>query len=119
MTSYKTGDIILVPYPFEEHAGGRLRQALVVSPPEGTKATGELVMAQISSRLSAPPRLSDYRIRDWKQANMPRAAIVRSRLVSLQSVLVLRKLGECTAPDLQTSMAILTLALGWSDRPAC
>ena len=118
MTSYKIGDIILVPYPFEERAGGRRRPALVVSPPEYNEATGELVVAQITSRLSAQPRPGDYEIQDWKQANLPSPAMVRSRLATLQSVLVLRQLGELTARDLQASMGVLSLALGWPDRPA-
>ena len=114
MTAYKPGDVILVAYPFEERAGGRRRPALVVSPVQYNDATGELVVAQITSRVTATPRPGDYRIQEWKDANLPRAAMVRSRLATLQSVLVLRRLGELTAPDLQAAMAELGRAIGWS-----
>ncbi len=118
MTAYKPGDVILVAYPFEERAGGRRRPALVVSSPEYNDATGELVVTQITSRISAPPRLGDYQIQDWKEAKLPRAAMVRSRLATLQSVLVLRQLGELSGRDLKAAMAELNRALGWPDRPS-
>ena len=113
MTAYKPGDPILVAYPFEEHTGGRQRPALVVSPAQYNDATGELVVGQITSRITATPRPGDYQIRDWKDANLPRAAMVRSRLATLQSVLVLRRLGELTAPDLQAAIGELGRAIGW------
>jgi mRNA interferase MazF len=113
MTGYKPGDVVLVAYPFEERAGGRRRPVLVVSSPEYNNDTGELVVAQITSRISAPHRPGDYQIQDWKAAKLPRAAMVRSRLATLQSVLVLRRLGELTGRDLQAAMAELNQALGW------
>ena len=117
MTGYKPGDVVLVAYPFEERAGGRRRPALVVSPAQYNDATGELVVAQITSRMSAPPRPGDCRIQDWKDAKLPRAAMVRSRLATLQSVLVLRQLGQLTSRDLQAAMAELNRALGWANGP--
>ena len=45
MTGFKQGDVILVPYPFGERAGGKKRPALVVSASEHNQATGELVWA--------------------------------------------------------------------------
>jgi hypothetical protein len=36
-----------------------------------TPATGELIIAQITSRISAPPRLGDYLIQDWQEAKRP------------------------------------------------
>jgi mRNA interferase MazF len=59
MTDYRPGDVILVPYPFDEHAGGRERPALVISPDEYNKSTGKLIIAQITSRVSAPPHPGD------------------------------------------------------------
>ena len=78
MTAYKPGDVILVAYPFEERAVGRRRPALAVSPAQYNDATGELVVAQITSRITATPRPRDYQIRDRKDANLSRAAMVRS-----------------------------------------
>ena len=61
MIVYEPGDVVLVPYPFGERAGGRKRPGLVISPAEFHETTTEIVIAQITSRLSGdhgplPPR---------------------------------------------------------------
>ena len=55
MTGFKRGDVVLVPYPFGDRAGGKKRPALVVSPEGYSQVTGEVIVAQITSRGSPPP----------------------------------------------------------------
>jgi mRNA interferase MazF len=107
MTAYEPGDVILVPYPFGERAGGRKRPVLVISSREHNEGTGELVVAQITSRMSSSPRMGDYHIEEWRQANLPRPALVRGRLATIEASLVLRKLGRMSEADLRSAMAAL------------
>ena len=107
MTAYEPGEVILVPYPFGERAGGRKRPALVVSSLEHNKETGELIVAQITSRVSAPPRAGDYHIEEWRKASLPRPALVRARLATIQASLVLRKLGRLSEPDFRGALTAL------------
>jgi mRNA interferase MazF len=107
MTAYEPGDVLLVPYPFGERAGGRKRPVLVISSREHNEATGELVVAQITSRVSAQPRPGDYRIEAWRDARLPRPALVRARLATVETSLVLRKLGRLSEADQRGAMAAL------------
>ena len=107
MTAYERGDVVLIPYPFGERAGGRKRPALVISPQDYNQTTGELVIAQITSRLSAPARPGDWGIEHWKEANLPGPAVVRCRVATLNSSLVLRRLGALTEGDLQSALDAL------------
>ena len=111
MTGYERGDAILVPYPFGERAGGRKRPALVISSREYNQATGELVIAQITGRASAPERPGDSKIEQWKEANLPGPAMVRSRLATLSTSLVLRRLGTLSADDFQRALASLSAVI--------
>ncbi len=111
MIGYRQGDVILVPYPFGERAGGRKRPALVISSSEHNQATGELTVAQITRRVSAPARPGDYRIEGWREANLLRPALVRSRLATLSTSLVLRRLGALTDADLQGARKALSESL--------
>ena len=104
MTGYEQGDIVLVPYPFGERAGGKKRPVLVISSLDFNQSTDEVVIAQITSRMSAVPRPGDYTIEDWKQANLPRPSLVRGRLATLKSSLILRRLGKLTDDDLQAAL---------------
>ena len=112
MTVYEPGDVVLVPYPFGERAGGRKRPALVISPTEFNETTSELIIAQITSRLSGDPRPGDYTIENWKDANLPRPAKVRCRLATLQSSLVLRRLGKLSEADLSNAQSAIDASLG-------
>jgi mRNA interferase MazF len=103
MTGYEPGDVVLVPYPFGERAGGKKRPALVVSSGEHNQETGELLIAQITGRVSAAPRIGDYHIQGWREANLPRPALVRARLATIETSQVLRKLGSLTAPEFQVA----------------
>ena len=111
MTDYRQGDVVLVPFPFGERAGGRKRPALVVASDIGDGADGDLVIAQVTSRVSANSRAGDYMIQDWKEAGLPRPAMVRCRLATLQAALILRKLGTLSQQDLQPALSALRGAL--------
>ncbi len=111
-TVFNPGDVILLSYPFGEGAGVRKRPALVVSSSAFNQETGELVIAQITSRVSAPARPGDYAIADWRQARLPRPALVRARLATLARSLVLRRLGSLSEADYQGALAALKAQLG-------
>ena len=101
------GDVILLSYPFGEGAGVRKRPALVVSSSAFNQETGELIIAQITSRVSAPARAVDYNLAEWREAKLPRPALVRARLATLERSLVLRRLGSLTEADYQGALAAL------------
>ncbi len=104
---FSPGDVILISYPFGEGAGVRKRPALVVSSSAFNQETGELVIAQITSRVSAPARPGDYAIAEWREAKLPRPALVRARLATLACSLVLRRLGSLSEADFQGALAAL------------
>ena len=113
MTGYRPGDVVLVPYPFGYGVGGRKRPALVVSCDGYNQGTGELVIAQITSRISAPPRQGDYRIEEWREAKLPRPALVRARLATVEGSLVFRRLGSLVEQDFRGALAAMKTALGF------
>ena len=76
-TVFSPGDVILLSYPFGEGAGVRKRPALVISSNAFNQETGELVVAQITSRVSAPARAGDYAIAEWRGGELPPPAPAR------------------------------------------
>ena len=119
MTDYKQGDVILISFKpessndgFNKHEnGGKKRPALVLSSLAHNQATGELVIAQITSRAPAQPRSGDYQIAQWQAANLPGPALVRCRLATIRGSWVAGKLGEMAAPDLIGVKQALSQAL--------
>ncbi len=111
MTSYEAGDIVLVPHPLGDSAGGRKRPVLVLSPSEFNQAAGEMVIAQITSRPPATARLGDYRIEGWEEANLPSPAIVRARLATVKTSQVLLRLGSLSEAEFQGARNALSAAI--------
>ena len=111
MTDYKQGDVVLLPYPFGERASGKKRPALVISSAEYNQATGELVIAQITGRVGANARSGDCQIQGWREANLARPALVRCRLATVKTSLVLRRLGELTETDRQDVLKSLSASM--------
>ena len=111
MTEYKPGDVILLPYPFGERTSRKKRPALVISSNEYNQVTGELVIAQVTSRVSSNARPGDSQIKGWQEANLPLPALVRCRLATVKSSLVLRRLGELTEADFQAVLKSLNASI--------
>ena len=115
MTDYEPGDVILVPFGFAGQPGGWKRPALVVSSTHYNQETGELVIAQITSRRASPPRVGDYLIEAWRESNLPHPALVRARLATINASQVLGKLGKLPDAEFQAAQAELQSVFGQGD----
>ena len=107
MTAYEPGDFVLVHFPIDRPDSGRKRPALVISSANYNQATGELVIAQVTGRLSAPQRVGDSPIFAWQEANLSSTSLVRSRLATVKASLVIRRLGRLNPDDFQAVLKSL------------
>jgi mRNA interferase MazF len=95
------GNIILVPFPFTDLSGQKVRPALILSPnPVGN----DILLAFISSVIPAAPEATDYVLDTthsaFLQTGLKAASVFRmSKLATLHLSLILRRLGS-TTPDL-------------------
>lgn len=94
MTTYSPGDIVLCPFPFTDLTDVKRRPALVVSSEEYNAAMGDVVLAPITSNLSAPPVPGDHRIQDWGESGLIGPSVVRAKLTTIDSNLFVRTLGR-------------------------
>lgn len=107
MTAYEPGDVVLVPFPFGQRAGGRKRPALIISGTGYNQGTGQLIIAQVTGRVSGSSRVGDYLVQDWSAAGLIGPSIVRARVATVESGLVLRKLGSLTTEDFAAALIAL------------
>lgn len=110
----RRGDIVLVPFPFTDLSGQKVRPALIISPdPVGN----DVLLAFISSVIPVTPEATDY-VLDTTHPAFPRTGLKAvsvfrmSKLATLHRSLILRRLGSA-APDLQKALdARLKQAVG-------
>jgi mRNA interferase MazF len=59
MTTYKFGDIILVPFPFTDQTSTKKRPAVVISSEEYNSSRADLIIMAITSRLYQMDKLGE------------------------------------------------------------
>lgn len=112
MTTFRRGTVLLVPFPFSNQSQAKRRPALVVSSNAYNEASNDIVIAQITSRLSGPSLLGDHRVDAWEEAGLLAPSLVRSRLTTLHASRPIRTLGHMPDMDMMAISRSLALALG-------
>jgi mRNA interferase MazF len=113
MTTPERGDIVLVPFPFTDLTDTKRRPALVLSSVEYNEATGDVIIAQITSRVNAKPRPGDHLVAGWTEAGLLAPSLFRAKLTTLHSDLVERRLGRMPHRDAAAIDRALAGVLGF------
>ena len=104
--SFDAFDIVIVPFPFTDRATTRRRPAVVISDADFNAATGHVIAAMITSAHQSAWS-SDVPLTDLATAGLPTPCVVRLKLFTLDSTLVVRKAGTMSVPDIAAVSAEL------------
>nr|VFJ67655.1 MAG: mRNA interferase MazF [Candidatus Kentron sp. DK]VFJ69919.1 MAG: mRNA interferase MazF [Candidatus Kentron sp. DK] len=109
---FEAFDIVVVPFPFTDRATTKRRPALVLSDRDAfNEQTDQLVLAMITSAKNSDWPL-DARIENLNSAGLPSASVVRMKLFTLDTRLVIRKTGTLADSDRRAVVAALKRLLG-------
>jgi len=100
-TSYKRGDILLVPFPFSDQTATKQRPALVISVDLFQQQGPDLLIMAITSQVVAPLRLGEFLIRDWRAAGLIKPSAIKAAISTIEKKLVHRQLGCLSTRDLE------------------
>lgn len=110
--TYKMFDVVVVPFPFTHQNAAKKRPALVLSGFEVfNDATQNCVLAMITSA-KHPAWPLDTKIGSIQKAGLPAPSKVRMKLFTLDSRLVIKKIGGLSAKDQTALKANLKKLLG-------
>lgn len=116
MTPCDRGDVVLVPFPFTDLSSVKRRPALVLSTRTYNEATGDVIIAQITSKVNSLARPGDYHLKRWRDAGLPLPSLVRAKLTTLHSSLLIRTLGQMLAEEMARIDSGLARVLGLGSR---
>ena len=91
-------DVVVVPFPFTEKLVTKKRPALVVSSASFNDQHDHLILAMITTARRTR-WVSDVELSDWENANLAVPCKVRFKLFTLDSQLILRRLGNLSEAD--------------------
>jgi len=100
MVTSKPFDVVVVPFPFTERGSSKRRPALILSSTEYQEQTGHLILCMITTATRSN-WFNDVSLKEWAQAGLPHASLIRAKLFTLDERLILRRLGELTDIDQQ------------------
>ncbi len=99
MTTFRRGEVVLLPFPFTNQTGSKRRPALILSTDAYNRRRGDIIVAPITGNLAAGQH-DDTAVAAWSQAGLLKASVVKGVLGTVEQTLVLRVLGTLSATDL-------------------
>ncbi len=111
-TSYKFGDIVLVPFPFTDQTQSKRRPAIVVSSDAYERARQDLILISLTTRVSPEARFGVAPLQQRKQAGLPVACFIKPVLFTFEKRLVIKRLGRLQEEDRSRVRAALDQILG-------
>ena len=109
-TTFKRGDVVLVPFPFTDLSSAKQRPALVVSTGAFNSTRDDVLVAAISTQVPATLAADEFMIPVGELAacGLPKPSIVRlSKLAALHRQLVVKRVGALPAPTVAQVLAKL------------
>lgn len=97
--TFKRFDVVVVPFPFTDRKADKRRPALILSDKmQFNKSSGHAVLAMITSQKN-PDWPLDTKIIGNRKAGLTAPSKVRMKLFTLDSRLIVRKIGTLTDTD--------------------
>jgi mRNA interferase MazF len=101
-TTYKRGDIVLVPFPFTDLSSSKKRPALIISPDSFNAANQDVVLVAITSQIGNDPQAVVMREGDFVDGKLPKLSMIRiGKVFTIHSALIVKRLCAVTTPKLQ------------------
>jgi mRNA interferase MazF len=111
-TSYRFGDVILVPFPFTDQSASKKRPAVVVSSDQYDLRRPDVILMAITSQVQSLPLFGETTVTEWKKAGLIKPGVVKPIITTAAKKLVIKKLGRLQAADERTLRHSLTSLLG-------
>lgn len=106
------GDVVLVPFPFTDQSGTKKRPAVIVSSAGYNTSRRDLVIMAITSQVRAPMGYGEAMVDDWRAAGLIKVSMLKPVFSTVEQGLVVRVMGQLSAPDLQTLQRLLEKVIG-------
>ena len=112
MTTYKRGDVVLVPFPFSNQASIKKRPAVVISSTLYNETSQDIVILAVTSKIEKTSDIGECRIEDWRDAGLLKPSAIKPAISTIEQALVLKKLGGLSTKDIPSMDRTLRVLLG-------
>ena len=89
MTSFSSGDIILVPFPFTNQKTTKKRPAVVISSQAYNGERSDLIIMAVTSQIKPTPIIGEVMIQSWQDAGLLKPSVIKPVITTIE-----KKLGQ-------------------------
>ena len=112
MTTYKFGEMVLVPFPFTDQRGTKKRPAVVISSAAYNLSRADLVLVAITSQPKKSDKFDEIEILNWQKSGLLKPSVIKPVFTTVEKSLILRQLRHLEATDRENLRTILQTILG-------
>jgi len=112
--TYPKGLVVLVPFPFADRLDEKIRPAVVLNSEVYERATGEIVVALLTSKPQSGP--FTHELAAWKAAGLRKPTWMRARITTVSARRVLHVPGMLAPADFDAVERIVQTALPCTKR---
>jgi mRNA interferase MazF len=98
--AFSRGDVVLVPFPGADLRTTKTRPAVIVNSTAFTTGEGRLLIAGITSNVTAHRNTTSFQIRRWAGAGLKKPSVVTSWIACITPRLVVHTIGALTIPEM-------------------
>ena len=114
MTTYRQGQVVLVPFPWTDLSGAKLRPAVVVSGSWYNTSRRDCILVALSSQI--PKKLDRDMVRidgpDLKSAGLPLPSVVKAgKVFTVDQARIVKPLGQLTKTSLDQVLTGMKAAI--------
>jgi mRNA interferase MazF len=115
MTTFRRGDVVLVPFPFTDLSSAKQRPALVVSPDAWNASQSDVMLVALTSQIPASVPNGEVLLtsEDLRSGGLPKPTLGRpTKLVTIHQALIRKRLGNVTDSTLSRVLVRLRAFFG-------
>lgn len=92
-TTWRRGDVVLVPVGFTDASGAKQRPAVVISSDRYNAVSPDVMIASITGNLGAIRHPGDHVLVAWREAGLLRPSLAQAKIATVEAALIRRRLG--------------------------
>jgi len=104
MTTYKQGQVVLIPFPFTDLTTIKQRPALIISPNRFNKLTNDVILAAITSHITSRLSEFDFLLTEAEQraCGLPKSSMIKlGKIITMDKRLIRKVIGEMPKDTLE------------------
>ena len=111
MTSFSSGDIILVPFPFTNQKTTKKRPAVVISSQAYNGERPDLIIMVVTSQIKPTSIIGEVMIQSWQDAGLLKPSVIKPVITTIEKKLVIQLMGKLQKNDLSSLQGSLDIIL--------